>query len=111
VVPHDKKSVPHNLLRALLDKFWAKELNGFLILLRINLLLLREVLVWWHRSSQYNSNVNPGNPGSESGIARPGIQNFCTGVWHTPVPDAGFRRYDAKESKDLFNKLLRHHAS
>src|SRR5438093_2795017 len=68
--------------------------SQLLILLTINW-----TLVWWLRSSLNNSDVIPANPGSESGIARAGIQEFQR------LLDTGFRRYDGEDLNDLFNEL------
>src|SRR6266705_1007975 len=68
--------------------------SQLLILLTINW-----TLVWWLRSSLNNSGVIPANPGSESGVARAGIQEFQR------LLDTGFRRYDGEELNDLFNEL------
>src|SRR5947208_10262087 len=56
-------------------------------------------LVWWLRSSLNNSGVIPANPGSESGVARAGIQEFQR------LLDTGLRRYDGEDLNDLFNEL------
>src|SRR5947208_5746501 len=56
-------------------------------------------LVWWLRSSLNNSGVIPANPGSKSGVARAGIQEFQR------VLDTGFRRYDGEDLNDLFNEV------
>src|SRR6266571_5773273 len=68
--------------------------SQLLILLTINW-----TLVWWLRSSLNNSGVIPANPGSESGVARAGIQEFQR------LLDTGFRRYDGEDLNDLFNEL------
>src|SRR5207249_1980710 len=56
-------------------------------------------LVWCLRSSLNNSGVIPANPGSQSGVARAGIQEF------ERLLDTGFRRYDGEDLNDLFNEL------
>src|ERR671923_2487098 len=56
-----------------------------------------QVLVSWKQSSQHNLIVIPGNPGSKSGVARPGIQEF------ERLLDAGLHRHDGKTSDDFFN--------
>src|SRR6266568_1394123 len=68
--------------------------SQLLILLTINW-----TLVWWLRSSLNNSGVIPANPGSESGVARAGIQEF------ERLLDTGFRRYDGEDLNDSFNEL------
>src|SRR5256885_17065552 len=68
--------------------------SQLLILLTINW-----TLVWWLRSSLNNSGVIPANPGSESGVARAGIQEFQR------LLDTGLRRYDGEDLNDLFNEL------
>jgi hypothetical protein len=54
-----------------------------------------------NRGPQHNSYVIPGKLATASATRNPGISKRL---------DTGFRRYDAKETNDLFNELLRHHA-
>jgi hypothetical protein len=62
----------------------------------------RNQLVSCNRSPQHNSYVIPGTLAAASVTRNPGISKRL---------DTGFRRYDAKETKDLFDELLRHHTS
>jgi hypothetical protein len=61
------------------------------------------VLVSCSRDSPQNLLVIPGNPGSQSGMARPGIQES------QKLLNAGFHRHDGKGHAYFFSELRRYH--
>jgi hypothetical protein len=67
--------------------------------------------VWCLRSSLHNSIVIPGNPGSQSGVARPGIHPFFVSPFSKKggdtvgVLDARFREHDGRETPTSFCEL------